>query len=294
MEMSTKIHNFQIKATTRIYGIFGHPVSQSLSPAMHNAAFRHLGLDCIYLAFNVDPRNVAQAVSSIRALGLCGINVTIPHKQSVMEGLDEVVPEASMVGAVNTIVNEDGRLKGYNTDVSGVLRALRSELGFIPQDKNVFIVGAGGASRAVIVAVCTGRARSVAIVNRTYLKAQKLSEEFSPRFDGVGFSAAPVDDADRVSRLMAQADIVINCSSAGMGDIEPLRLPLDLLGESCVIYDLVYKPPITPLVRDSRALGLRAESGLGMLLYQGVDAFEIWTGEDAPVEVMREALSIPG
>jgi shikimate dehydrogenase len=261
---------------------------------MHNAAFRHLGLDCVYMAFDVDPGSVTQAVNSIKTLGLSGINVTIPHKQSVMEGLDEITPEASMVGAVNTIVNEEGRLKGYNTDVSGVLRALRSELEFTPRDKNVFIVGAGGASRAVIVAMCTGGARSVAIVNRTYTKAQKLSEEFSPQFDGVGFSAAPLDDAGLLSELMAQADIVINCSSAGMGDIEPLCLPLERLGESCVVYDLVYKPPLTPLVRDSRALGLRSESGLGMLLYQGVDAFEIWTGEDAPVEVMREALSVPG
>ena len=261
---------------------------------MHNAAFRHLGLDCVYLAFDVDPRNVTQAVSSIRALGLCGINVTIPHKQSVMEGLDEIAPEASMVGAVNTVVNEDGMLKGYNTDISGVLRALQSELEFVPQDKSIFIVGAGGASRAVIVAMCTGGARSIAIVNRTYSKARELSEEFFPRFDGVAFSATPLDDADRVSELMTQADIVINCSSAGMGDIEPLCLPLDLLGESCVVYDLVYKPAVTPLVRDSRALGLKAESGLGMLLYQGVDAFEIWTGRDAPVEVMREALSVPG
>ena len=283
-----------IKATTRIYGIFGHPVSQSLSPAMHNAAFTHLGLDCVYLAFDVDPRNVAQAVSSIRALGLCGINVTIPHKQSVMAGLDEIASEASMVGAVNTIVNENGRLKGYNTDVSGVLRALHSELEFAPRGKNVYIVGAGGASRAVIVAMCTGGARSVSIVNRTYLKAQKLSEEFSPQFGSVAFSAASLDDTDRVAELIAQADIVINCSSAGMGDIEPLCLPLDLLGKDCVVYDLVYKPPVTPLVRDSRALGLKSESGLGMLLYQGVDAFEIWTGEDAPVEVMREALSVPG
>jgi shikimate dehydrogenase len=284
----------EIKATTRIYGIFGYPVSQSLSPAMHNAAFRYLGLDCVYLAFDVDPRNVAQAVSSIRALGLCGINVTIPHKQSVMAGLDEIAPEASMVGAVNTIVNENGRLKGYNTDVSGVLRALHSELEFAPRGKNIFIVGAGGASRAVIVAMCTGGARSVSIVNRTYLKARKLSEEFSPQFGSVAFSAAPLDDADRVAELIAQADIVINCSSAGMGDVEPLCLPLDLLGKDCVVYDLVYKPPVTPLVRDSRALGLKSESGLGMLLYQGVDAFEIWTGEDAPVEVMREALLVSG
>jgi len=261
---------------------------------MHNAAFEHLGLDCVYLAFDVDPRNIDKAVNSIRNLGLCGVNVTIPHKQSVMAGLDEIAPEASMVGAVNTIVNEDGRLKGYNTDVSGVLRALHSELEFVPQDKNILIVGAGGASRAVIVAMCTGGARSIAIANRTYFKAQELSEEFSPRFGDVGFSAAPLEDAARVAQMMEQTDIVINCSSAGMGDIEPLRLPLDLLDENCVVYDLVYKPAVTPLVRDSKALGLKAESGLGMLLYQGVDAFEIWTGENAPVEVMRDALSVSG
>lgn len=260
---------------------------------MHNAAFEHLGLDCVYLAFDVDPRNIDKAVGSIRNLGLCGVNVTIPHKQSVMAGLDEIAPEASMVGAVNTIVNEDGRLKGYNTDVSGVLRALHSELEFVPQDKNVFIVGAGGAARAVIVAMCTGGARSVAIANRTYLKAKELSEEFSPRFDGIGFSAAPLEDEDRVAQMMERTDIVINCSSAGMGDTEPLCLPLALLDENCVVYDLVYKPQVTLLVRDSRALGLRAESGLGMLLYQGVDAFEVWMGEDAPVEVMRGALLVP-
>ena len=261
---------------------------------MHNAAFGHLGLDCVYLAFDVDPRNIDRAVDSIRVLGVCGVNVTIPHKQSVMAGLDEIAPEASMVGAVNTIVNENGTLKGYNTDVSGVLRALHSELEFIPRDKNVFIAGAGGAARAVIVAMCTGGARSVAIANRTHSKAQELLEEFSLHFGDIGFSAAPLEDEERVAQLMKRADIVINCSSAGMGDIEPLCLPLGLLGGSCVIYDLVYKPPVTPLVRDSRALGLKAESGLGMLLYQGVDAFEIWTGEDAPVEVMRGALSVPG
>ena len=261
---------------------------------MHNAAFEHLGVDSVYLAFDVPPPNIDEAVSSIRALGLCGINVTIPHKQSVMAGLDEIVPEASMVGAVNTIINENGVLRGYNTDVSGVLRAIRSELGFAPRGRNVFIVGAGGAARAVTVSMCLAGARSIAIANRTFSTAQGLVEEFSSRFDAVSFSALSLHDTDSVSELMAPADIVINCSSAGMGDIEPLCLPLDLLDGNCVVYDLVYKPSVTPLVRDSRALGLKAESGLGMLLYQGADAFEIWTGKAAPVEVMREALLIPG
>ena len=261
---------------------------------MHNAAFEHLGLDSVYLAFDVDPRDIDEAVNSIRVLGLCGINVTIPHKQSVIESLDEIVPEAVIVGAVNTIINNNGVLRGYNTDVSGVLKSIRSELGFNPHSKNVFIVGAGGAARAVTVAMCTGGARSIVIANRTCSRAQNLVEELSAHFDSVSFSAIPLDDADSVSELIAPADILINCSSCGMGDIESLCLPLGLLSGNCVVYDLVYKPSVTPLVRDCRDLGLKAASGLGMLLYQGVDAFEIWTGETAPVEIMRKALSVSG
>ena len=280
----------EVKAATRIYGIFGHPVSQSLSPTMHNRAFEHLGLDCVYVAFEVDPKDISVAVNSIRILGLRGVNVTIPHKQSVMKYLDEITAEASMVGAVNTIENDGGRLKGHNTDVSGVLRALESELGFNPRKKNVFIAGAGGAARAVMVAMCTRGAANVTVANRTYSKAKKLSEEFSPYFKDVAISSAPLAEPGRIESSLTEADIVINCSSAGMGDIDPLCLPLDLLSKSCVVYDLVYKPAVTPLVKDSRAIGLRAESGIGMLLYQGIDAFEIWTEMDAPVEVMRSAL----
>ncbi len=257
---------------------------------MHNDAFRHLGLDCVYLAFEVDPDDISAAVDSLRVLGIRGVNVTVPHKQSVMDSLDEISPEALMVGAVNTIENENGKLKGYNTDVSGVLRAVRSELGFKPAAANVVIVGAGGASRAVIVAVCSGGARNVVIMNRTFSRAQTLAEEFSVQFSDVEFSAVSLSDCDMITKVVSGADIVINCSSAGMNGEEPLSLPLFLLGKECVVYDLVYKPVITPLVREARVLGLRAESGLGMLLHQGADAFEIWTGETAPVEVMRESL----
>ena len=284
----------EIKATTGIYGIFGHPVSQSLSPAMHNRAFSLLGMDCVYLAFDVEPRDVEAAVDSLRTLGIRGVNVTVPHKRAVMTRLDEISPEASLAGAVNTIENRDGRLVGRNTDVSGLLRALSSELGFDPRGKNVLLVGAGGAARAVAAGMCAGGAREVAVVNRTPGRARELCGEFSPRFPEVGFRAAALGDAALVAEMIARADIVINSSCAGMEGREPLGLPLDLLPKDSPVYDLVYKPRDTPLVRDARALGLRAESGLGMLLYQGADAFSIWTGRDAPVEAMREVLLASG
>lgn len=284
----------EIKATTGIYGIFGHPVSQSLSPAMHNRAFSLLGMDCVYLAFDVEPRDAEAAVDSLRTLGIRGVNVTVPHKRAVMTRLDEISPEASLAGAVNTIENRDGRLVGRNTDVSGLLRALSSELGFGPRGKNVLLVGAGGAARAAAAGMCAGGAREVAVVNRTPGRAAELCGEFSPRFPEVGFRAAALGDAARVAETVARADIVINSSCAGMEGREPLDLPLGLLPKDSPVYDLVYKPRDTPLVRDARALGLRAESGLGMLLYQGADAFSIWTGRDAPVEAMREVLLASG
>ena len=284
----------EIKATTGIYGIFGHPVSQSLSPAMHNRAFSLLGMDCVYLAFDVEPRDAEAAVDSLRTLGIRGVNVTVPHKRAVMARLDEISPEASLAGAVNTIENRDGRLVGRNTDVSGLLRALSSELGFGPRGKNVLLVGAGGAARAAVAGMCAGGAREVAVVNRTPARARELCGEFSPRFPEVGFRAAALGDAALVAETVARADIVINSSCAGMEGREPLRLPLGLLPKDSPVYDLVYKPRDTPLVRDARALGLRAESGLGMLLYQGADAFSIWTGRDAPVEAMREVLLASG
>ena len=219
----------EIKATTGIYGIFGHPVSQSLSPAMHNRAFSLLGMDCVYLAFDVEPRDAEAAVDSLRTLGIRGVNVTVPHKRAVMTRLDEISPEASLAGAVNTIENRDGKLVGRNTDVSGLLRALSSELGFDPRGKNVLLVGAGGAARAAAAGMCAGGAREVAVVNRTPGRARELCGEFSPRFPEVGFRAAALGDAALVAETVARADIVINSSCAGMEGREPLALPLDLL-----------------------------------------------------------------
>ncbi len=279
-----------IKATTNIYGIFGHPVSQSLSPVMHNSAFSELGLDCVYVAFDIDPKEIAQATESLRTMGIKGINITIPHKQSIMPHLDEISPDAKLTGAVNTVKNTDGTLLGFNTDVGGVLRAIKEELGFSPDNSRVLLIGAGGAGRAVLSGFCMNNASSICIADRAAQKAQKLALEFRTHFPDVEISTLSLQDDQVISREMNNSDILINASSAGMNGENNLELPIAELREGAVVYDLVYKPLETELVTTAKELGYKASGGLSMLLYQGAESFEIWTGEPAPVETMRKAL----
>ncbi len=282
----------EVKSTTSLYGIFGHPVDHSLSPVMHNNGFSELELDCVYVAFDILPTNIGEAVNAIRALGISGVNVTIPHKQRIMAYLDEISSDAMLVGAVNTVSNVDKRLVGFNTDVGGLLRALKSDLDFTPEGTKVFLIGAGGASRAVIVGLGRNYVSEVVIANRTLSKAEDLAKEFGDHFPKVEFTAVMLSDEERIKKSIVGSDIVINSSSAGMKRENPLDLPLYLLPKHAGVYDLVYDPTDTPLVKDAKKLGLKAHSGHSMLLYQGVEAFEIWTGLNAPVETMKKALDL--
>jgi shikimate dehydrogenase len=282
----------EVKSTTSLYGIFGHPVEHSLSPVMHNNAFSELDLDCVYVAFNVLPGNIGEAVSAVRALGIAGINVTIPHKQRIMTYLDEISSDAMLVGAVNTVSNVDRRLIGFNTDVGGLLRALKADLDFTPEGTKVFVVGAGGAARAVIVGLGRNYVSEVIIANRTLSKAEDLAKEFNDHFPKVDFKALMLSDQKRIKKNIVGSDLIINASSAGMKRENPLKLPLYLMPKHAGIYDLVYDPTDTPLVKDAKKLGLKAFSGHSMLLYQGVEAFEIWTGLTAPVKTMKKALDL--
>ena len=282
----------KVKSTTSIYGIFGHPVAHSLSPVMHNNAFSELDLDCVYVAFDILPTKIGEAVSGIRALGISGINVTIPHKETIIPMLDEISSDALLVGAVNTVSNVDRKLVGFNTDVGGLLRALKEELDYTPEGTKAFLVGAGGAARAAIVALCKNYVSEIILVNRTLPKAQLLAEEFKDHFPKVEFTPVKLDDEESINKALPGSDIVINASSAGMKDNDPLDLPLYLLPKHAGVYDLVYDPKETQLIRDAKKLGIPAFSGHSMLLYQGVEAFEIWTGLGAPVEIMKRALDI--
>ena len=279
-----------VKATTQIYCIFGHPVKHSLSPNMHNSAFHALGLDSVYVAFDINPDDIGDAVGSIRTLGIKGVNVTIPHKQTIIPFLDEVSPDARLTGAVNTVKNQDGKLTGYNTDVGGFLRAIKEHLDFDPQGKTLFLVGAGGAARAVMSACCMNGISFVYIMDIFPEKAEKLAIDFNDNFQDIHIETILSEEKEKLADKMSVADILVNASPAGMDGEGKPDVPLTSLSKNAVVYDLVYKPPETNLLIEAHELGLKASGGLSMLLYQGAESFEIWTGETAPVDVMRKAL----
>jgi shikimate dehydrogenase len=279
-----------VKATTDIYGIFGHPVKHSLSPDMHNSAFNELGLNSVYVAFDIDPENIEEATKAIRVMGIKGINITIPHKQTIIHYLDEVSPDAKLTGAVNTVKNENGRLSGYNTDVGGFLRAIREDLDFSPEGTTLFLVGAGGAARAVLSAFCMNGGATVYLTDIIQDKALELADQFKANFENITIETLEIDNKSTVSQKLSESDILVNASPAGMDGVGALDLPLASLNKNAVVYDLVYKPPNTKLLTDAKELGHKASGGLTMLLYQGAESFEIWTGEDAPVEIMKKAL----
>lgn len=279
-----------VKATTSIYGIFGHPVKHSLSPDMHNSAFGELGLNSVYVAFDIEPENIGEATNAIRTMSIKGINITIPHKQTIIPFLDEVSPDATLTGAVNTVKNENGKLSGFNTDVGGFLRAIREDLDFTPEGKTIFLIGAGGAARAVLSAFCMNGGAVVYISDILKDKAVELAEQFKANFDNIRIETIKMDDKNTVAEKFSEADILVNASPAGMDGVGSHDIPLTSLKKSAVVYDLVYKPQNTKLLTDVRELGHKASGGLTMLLYQGAESFEIWTGQTAPVAVMKKAL----
>jgi shikimate dehydrogenase len=272
-----------ISGTTRIYGIIGYPVEHSFSPRMHNAAFSALKMDARYLAFPVKPEQVQQALEGIRVLNISGINVTVPHKSSVIPYLDEVTPLAQKLGAVNTILNVDGRLSGTNTDISGFVRSLGA-LKFSPKNKNVAVLGAGGSARAVLAGLADAGASRILIHNRTTGRGESLVTEFSHYFTETQLTAVSLQTVQD-----SNLDLLVNTTTVGMESDES---PLDL--SQCVkiehVLDLIYSPAKTRLLRQAEELGIPAVNGSGMLLYQGCDAFSFWTGKPAPENVMREQL----
>ncbi len=279
-----------VKATTDIYGIFGHPVKHSLSPDMHNSAFNTLGLNSVYVAFDIDPESIEEATRAIRVMGIRGINITIPHKQTIIPYLDEVSPDAKLTGAVNTVKNENGKLLGYNTDVGGFLRAIRENLDFSPEGNTLFLIGAGGAARAVLSAFCMNGGAVVYITDIIKDKALELANQFKANFQNITIETVELDNQNLIEQKLNEADILVNASPAGMDGVGSLDIPLTSLNKNAVVYDLVYKPPDTSLLKEAKQLGHKASGGLSMLLYQGAESFEIWTGENAPVEIMKKAL----
>lgn len=283
-----------INGKTRVCGIFGFPVGHSFSPAMHNAAFAAASLNNVYVPFPVEPGSLPAAVEAVRALGMAGVNVTIPHKQAVLPLLDELSEEAQLIGAVNTIVNRSGRLCGYNTDGRGFLLSLEKNAGFTPAGKTALILGAGGAARAVAVQLAMTGTKKLLLANRSEKRAGELARFLAGK-TGVAAEVVPwpkKEDDTLPGEALLEADLVAQTTPLGMHPnySESVPLPFNLLREEQVVCDLVYNPVETLFLKKAGQAGAIAASGLGMLLYQGALAFELWTGVAAPVEVMRKAL----
>ena len=273
-----------VTGKTKLCGVIGDPIAHTISPAMHNAVFVKMGLDYVYVSFQVKEEELSKAIDGMRALNIRGLNVTIPHKVAVIPLLDELDPLAEKIGAVNTISNDNGVLKGYNTDASGFLQALL-ERGIEPEEKKVVMLGAGGASRAISF-ILVERGAHLVILNRRLERAEKLTGRLSTTLNKEVKALELV--ADNLAQVLGEADILVNATSVGMSpNINETPVPSSLLKPGLVVVDIVYNPIRTRLLREAEEAGAKTINGVDMFVWQGALAFEIWTGAKAPVELMR-------
>jgi shikimate dehydrogenase len=271
----------KITGKTKITGIFGYPIEHTLSPAMHNTAFKALEIDYCYVPFLVHPDNLATAVNAIKALNIIGVNITIPHKEKVISFLNEISEEALFIGAVNTVVNKEGKLIGYNTDGRGFMKSLEeNEINI--KNKKVLIIGAGGAARAIGYYICKN-ATSLTIYGRTRQKADKLADDFRR------INSCEIIVINAINELNS-FDIIINATPLGLKDDDPLPIKIDNLPENQIVCDLIYKQ--TNFLKKAQLKGCKTLNGLGMLLWQGALAFKLWTDKEPPIDVMKKALEL--
>ena len=274
---------------TQRLGIIGYPIGHSISPIFQQAGLDHLGIDATYEKWEVTPDGVGDFVAGLRAPGTLGINITVPHKQAVIPFLDEVDEWATAAGAVNTIVNHDGHLTGYNTDGLGFLRALLVETGYDPSRTRALILGAGGAARGILLALVRGGVDSLVIANRTLERAETLAQLSSD--NGVGSEAISLS-GDALTEAAASANLIVNCTTMGMShgpDEHGSPISAAQIPATAIVNDVVYTPLLTPILKEAATAGATALGGLHMLVYQGVLSFQMWTGVDAPVDVMLAA-----
>lgn len=278
----------KITGKSKIFGIIGWPVSHSLSPVFHNAAFEYLGLECCYVPFPVEAGRLGVAINAISALNIAGLNVTVPHKEGVIPYLSELSEEAMMIGAVNTIKVSGERLLGYNTDGKGFIVSLR-EAGESVNGRSILMLGAGGAAKALVFAAAEGAAGKIIIANRTEGKAESLKGQVQKHFPSVKVEATGMgyDDLREVSN---KVDMIINTTSLGLKKGDPSPMPREFLHRDLFVCDLIYNPPDTELVRYAKDLCRGYMNGLGMLLHQGAASFKLWTDIEPPVHIMRQAL----
>lgn len=255
---------------------------------MQNTALCASGLNYVYVPFEVAPECLGAAVSGLKALDVAGFNVTIPHKTEIMQYLDELDASAEIAGAVNTVKNESGRLIGYNTDGDGLIRSFVNELGFNVRGTSVALIGAGGAARGAVAALCRSGAGRIVVANRTLERASRLASAMALQFPDTVLSV--VSGFKELEECLADIDVLVNTTSLGMNRESPLPLQLTGLPRSARVYDMVYAPPVTPLLQEALRLGLKYANGIGMLAAQGELAFTIWTGTTPPFGLMKSVL----
>jgi shikimate dehydrogenase len=277
-------------------GVFGDPVGHSLSPQMQNAALKSCKIDMQYARFQISPDELRSALKLIRDLNFIGVNLTTPHKIAASKLMDEIVGNASRIGAINTVKIDNAKLRGYNTDGKGFARAVRQEFAVDLRDLRVMILGGGGAARAIALQCARENCERLVITNRTFATAQKLAEELREYFTGprvLGpvprLQAIPWEEA-AIRFQVAHLDLIVNATPLGLNRSDPSPIPARLLAPHLMIYDTVYGEGRTPFVSAAIEAGARAANGFSMLLHQGALAFEIWFEREPPIEVMRQVL----
>ena len=271
----------------KLYGLVGNPVAHSLSPNMHNAAFAKLNIDAVYLPFLAQKTKLKEAIASLRETGVSGFNVTIPFKSECMRYLDKIDPLARMIGAVNTVSVKKGSLIGSNTDYAGFLRSLRQDLRFNPKDKKIFLLGAGGAARAVAFALANSGSGRISIYDLISARAKSLTSAIRRNFPGLKIDACALKE---IPGLIKDCQLLVNCTPLGMRKDDSLPIDAKLLHKGLKVYDIIYTPLKTKLIKAAEKKSIKSAGGSGMLLYQGVLAFELWTKRLAPVALMKKEL----
>ena len=274
----------------KLVGIFGDPIDHVASPRMHNLAFTYLGIDMVYVAFKVKPEDLKAAVESIKVLGIAGVNVTVPHKENIMKYLDEVDPFAKFIGAVNTIKNNDGKLIGYNTDANGFISSIKGEGEFEPRGKKVIIIGAGGAARAIAFALAQRKAKEITLCDVIHGKAEKLAADLKNNFESEIYIKNK--DSEEFKEYIKTTDLIVNASPVGMSpNVEKTPIDdFDIISDKHFVYDVIYRPRKTKFLVEAEKKGAKVLGGGGMLIGQAVEAFKIFTGKEAPYDIMSRAL----
>jgi len=280
---------------TQLISVIGYPLKHSVSPDFQQAALDYYKLDIHYEAWETKPEDLPSTITKLKQSQNLGANITVPYKETILHLIDEIDDLASLVGAVNTVVNRDGRLIGFNTDAPGFLKALRDDARFEPKNKRVVILGAGGAARAVSLALLQEKVSSLTIANRTLAKAESLAGSMVKHAADNKMSteiAAMPWQSSKLAEAVKHAHLIVNCTTLGMKhSSEEGQSPLasGLIPKDALVYDLVYNPPEAPLLRMAREAGANTIGGLPMLVYQGADSFKLWTGREAPLDIMLSA-----